>query len=88
MATKTVTLELDAYDKLKRAKRTVRESFSSVVRRAVFPDTPVTARDLVATLRKRMASGTLHLSEETLDLLDEYQDEPRTSESVWENPSR
>ncbi len=88
MATKTVTLELDAYDKLKRAKKTARESFSSVVRRAVFPDTPVTARDLVATLRKRMASGTLHLSEETLDSLDEYQDEPRTSESVWENPSK
>jgi len=36
MATKTITLELDAYEKLKAAKRGDRESFSSVVRRASF----------------------------------------------------
>lgn len=88
MATKTITLELDAYDKLKSAKKTARESFSSVVRRAVFPDTPVTAGELVATLRKRMAGGVLPLSEETLDSLDEYQDEPRTSESAWDNTAK
>lgn len=34
MATKTISLELDAYEKLKQAKRQPRESFSSVVRRA------------------------------------------------------
>ena len=34
MATKTISLELDAYEKLRRAKRGPRESFSSVVRRA------------------------------------------------------
>jgi len=37
MSTKTITLELDAYEKLKRAKRG-RESFSSVVRRARFDE--------------------------------------------------
>lgn len=35
MATKTISLELDAYEKLKRAKRGS-ESFSEVVRRARF----------------------------------------------------
>jgi hypothetical protein len=35
MATKTISLELDAYEKLKRAKQGG-ESFSSVVRRARF----------------------------------------------------
>ena len=35
MAIKTISLELDAYEKLKRAKRG-KESFSAVVRRARF----------------------------------------------------
>jgi len=35
MATKTISLELDAYEKLRRAKQ-VGESFSAVVRRAYF----------------------------------------------------
>ena len=35
MATKTISLELDAYEKLRRAKR-AGESFSGVVRRARF----------------------------------------------------
>lgn len=35
MATKTITLELDAYERLKQAKRG-KESFSAVVRRARF----------------------------------------------------
>ncbi|MEM7144189.1 MAG: antitoxin VapB family protein [Verrucomicrobiota bacterium] len=34
MATKTISLELDAYERLRRAKRSPRESFSEVVRRA------------------------------------------------------
>jgi hypothetical protein len=35
MATKTISLELDAYEKLRRAKK-AGESFSAVVRRACF----------------------------------------------------
>ena len=44
MATKTISLELDAYERLRKARRTPSESFSSVVRRAVFPGTPCTGR--------------------------------------------
>lgn len=51
MATKTISLELDAYEKLKRAKRGPRESFSSVVRRARWDDS-TTAGELVDVLRK------------------------------------
>lgn len=36
MATKTISLELDAYERLRSAKLGDKESFSSVVRRAVF----------------------------------------------------
>ncbi len=37
MATKTLTLEVDAYERLKRAKRSPRESLSEAVRRLPMP---------------------------------------------------
>ena len=52
MATKTITLELDAYEKLKRAKRRPRESFSAVVRRARWAEEPVAGRELLDSLRQ------------------------------------
>lgn len=47
MPTKTISLELDAYEKLRRAKRFPRESFSEVVRRVQIPELGVTGRDLL-----------------------------------------
>jgi hypothetical protein len=49
MARKTITLELDAYERLRAAKRPS-ESFSDAVRRAIaiFPDLPPTGADLAA----------------------------------------
>lgn len=55
MATKTITLELDAYEKLKRAKRKPRESFSSVVRRARW-DELAEAREVLDRLRDLQSS--------------------------------
>ena len=46
MVTKTITLEIDAYERLKAAKRTG-ESFSAVVRRAILPAEPPTGRALL-----------------------------------------
>jgi predicted CopG family antitoxin len=46
--TKTISLELDAYEKLRRAKRFPRESFSEVVRRVHVPETGVSGRELLA----------------------------------------
>ena len=51
MAVKTISLELDAYEKLRRAKRSPRESFSSVVRRARWEDEPPPAGALFEDLR-------------------------------------
>ena len=48
MPTKTISLELDAYEKLRRAKRFPRESFSEVVRRVQVPESGVSGRDLLA----------------------------------------
>lgn len=46
MATKTISLELDAYEMLRRSKRPG-ESFSAVVRRAVFPEHAPTGAELL-----------------------------------------
>ena len=49
MATKTITLELDAYEKLRRAKR-AGESFTNVVRRARFGPPDASGASILATL--------------------------------------
>jgi predicted CopG family antitoxin len=77
MATKTITLELDAYEKLKSAKRSDKESFSMVVRRAVWPETPMNGAAILAYLKARPT----HLTEEELDMIEaaDKSDAPPTS---------
>lgn len=65
MATKTITLELDAYEKLRTEKK-AGESFSEVVRRATFVDAPLTGEKLRAYLR----SGGSGVSEHYLDAVE------------------
>ena len=83
MATKTVSLELDAYERLRRFKHSPRESFSEVVRRAVWPDAPPSAADILADVRVRMRNHKSLPGETTLDALDEAQADPRHSSSKW-----
>jgi hypothetical protein len=72
MATKTISLEMDAYEKLKKAKRSERESFSEVVRRARFDDEPATGPRILAHLaRLRAQSPASFLPDDVLDRLDE-----------------
>jgi predicted CopG family antitoxin len=81
MATKTISLELDAYERLRRAKRSERESFSEVVRRAVFPDQAPGGAELLAYLKRR---GPV-LDEAGLDELDAVHEAlSRPAEDPWE----
>lgn len=83
MATKTISLEVDAYEKLRRAKRHPRESFSMVVRRAVWPEGPLTARTLLARAREQLQTGSCAISEDVLDRLEAAQRDPRVSDTEW-----
>lgn len=66
-----MTVELDAYERLVRARRTPKESFSSVVRRAQWDDLPPTAGNLLRDLRSLVESHPeVLLSAEELDEID------------------
>jgi len=66
MATKTISLEIEAYEKLRRAKRFPRESFTEVVLRASLPDGGISGRELLATFEKNESGFT----DEELDAID------------------
>jgi hypothetical protein len=72
MATKTITRELDAYEKLRAAKRSERESFSEVVRRARWDEGGVSGRQVLtrlAELRRRHPDS--FLPDDVLDHIEE-----------------
>jgi hypothetical protein len=53
MATKTISLKIEAYERLKAAKSYPNESFSEVVMRATWPEMTVTAIEYVTLCRER-----------------------------------
>jgi predicted CopG family antitoxin len=78
MATKTISLEIDAYERLKTAKGPA-ESFSDVVRRTTFQKKALTAEDLLAKLEKRgvfFSESELRDLEKTHDDLSMLPDDP------------
>jgi predicted CopG family antitoxin len=82
MATKTITLELDAYEKLAAAKQG-RESFSSVVRRCILPGGPRDGSSILDILRDRRR----FLSDDDLNRLEEIDRNDSAPENPWEeNP--
>jgi predicted CopG family antitoxin len=83
MPTKTISVELDAYNKLRRARRNPRESFSSVIRRAVWPAECHTAAQLSEALQEKMKTGEGLPDEDVLDRLDAAQKNRRRSKSGW-----
>ena len=52
MPTKTISLKLEAYERLRAARRSPNESFSQVILRARWPETTITGRMLAEQLEK------------------------------------
>lgn len=78
MATKTITLELDAYERLREAKRPG-ESFTEVVRRAVIEDAPVTG----AGLREYFRKGGSGISLAYLEAVEAVAKNDRPPDDPW-----
>ena len=78
MATKTITLELDAYEKLRQVKRGG-ESFTEVVRRAVWMDAPATGETLLQYYRK----GGSDVSGKYLDAVEEAAKHDPIPDDPW-----
>jgi len=85
MATKTISLELDAYDRLKRAKRG-KESFSAVVRRARF-DAPKSTGAAILEETQNLYRAKKGASAQTVRYWDQVEAEktakPRISRTKW-----
>lgn len=82
MATKTISLKLEAWERLRRARRNPGESFSEVVMRAHWPEVGMTGAELLAALR----SEGPHLSGAALTRIEEADTEDHPPEDKWASP--
>ncbi len=78
MATKTISIDLEAYERLRRARRMPTESFSKVIKRAEWPVQPRTAGALLSSIAK-----IAPVDDEIIDRLDAAQELDRPPEDPW-----
>ena len=81
MPTKTISLELDAYERLAAARIEPREPFSSVVRRAQWDKPAMTGAKVLDYVEQMMRDSTCPFSEAELDAMDAAQAASRSSPS-------
>jgi predicted CopG family antitoxin len=79
MSTKTISLRLEAYERLRAARRYPDESFSQVVLRAHWPEQTITAEDLLRRVREQGA----HLTEESLDRIESLKGSDTPPTNKW-----
>jgi predicted CopG family antitoxin len=80
MATRTISLRVEAYEKLRRARRYRDESFSEVVLRAVWPSETITGGELLA----RYQTDGPYLSELALERLEELKISDPAPADKWQ----
>ncbi|MBM3862582.1 MAG: hypothetical protein FJ385_01335 [Verrucomicrobia bacterium] len=79
MPTKTISLEIDAYEKLRAAKR-CGESFTEVVRRALIPQIAPTG----GVLRDYFRSGGANADDQFLDSVERAASSDPIPENPWD----
>ncbi len=79
MPSKTISLRLEAYERLRRARRHAGESFSDVVMRARWAEEPVTAGQFLKQVRER---GPTY-DAVGLDTLEQLKAGDRPAEDKW-----
>ncbi len=78
MATKTISIDLVAYDRLNAARLGPRDSFSQVIRRAHWNENPKTCGGLLSALK-----GMPVADEEILERLESAQREDTPPDDSW-----
>lgn len=82
MATKTISIELDVYDKLKSAKQHPSESFSQVLRRARWGESVLSGELLLNIIEEREKKHQL-LDRSALNALDSAQKLDAPPQNKW-----
>lgn len=80
MPTRTISLRIEAYEKLRRARRYPDESFSEVVLRAVWPSETITGAELLA----RYLSDGPFLSETALERIEDLKASDHPPADKWQ----
>jgi predicted CopG family antitoxin len=78
MATKTISVDLEAYERLRAARRSANESFSQVIKRAHWRNEPATAAALLEAL-----AALPTVSDDMLPRLDDAQRADTPPEDRW-----
>jgi predicted CopG family antitoxin len=79
MATKTISVRIEAYEKLRAARRYPNESFSEVILRARWEDETATAAELLEYFR----TTPPHFSSEAIDLIAAADAADRPPQDKW-----